>query len=82
MRWSGVEWGGGYLYISASVVPAIDTLVTLHQFGGAQACMVYPNKLRVESCLIQVTRDVCAGFCRSPILSDKFAVSVQLLVIT
>jgi len=51
MRWGGVGWrgGGGYLYISASVVPDIDTLVTLYQFGGStQACMVYPNKPGME----------------------------------
>ena len=67
-------WRGGYLYISASVVPDVDTLVTLYQFGGSiQACMVYPNKPRMGLKLPNSSsRDVCAGFCRSPILSDKF----------
>ena len=48
MRGNEMGWRGGYLYISASVVPDVDTLVTLYQFGGStQACMVYPNKPRM-----------------------------------
>jgi len=55
MEWGGVE--GGYLYISASVVPVADTLVTLYQFGGStQACMVYPNKPGLPN---PTYRDVC-----------------------